>query len=87
MMVHLQKNFYFFFLKFGPDVGPLGPKLVANSSKTIQCYIVVSDEVHVQFVVVLYFKHNGTSSTNIKLKQFFPVYAVKVRRGVEVQLY
>jgi len=36
-----------FFCKYGPDKGPVRPKLVANSSVTIKYCTVVSDGVYV----------------------------------------
>jgi len=47
------------------------PKLVANSRITIKYYVVVSDGVHKQFVLLMYFKHNEMSSTKIILVQCY----------------
>jgi len=55
------------FGKFWPDDSPLSPKLVANNRITIKYYTFVSDVGNISFVLLIYFKHNGTTSTKIKL--------------------
>ena len=50
----MQQHFkVLFFCKYWPDDGFLRPKLVANSRKTIKHYIVVSDGVHIQSILLI----------------------------------
>ena len=48
--MHHHFKFFFFLNKYWPDCGPVGPKLVANST-SIKYHIVASDGAHVQFVL------------------------------------